>query len=679
MSDGGLASHNAASARDRDLYLKYGPPREVYDDERRAESDESLRKFLENYFPDAFYLGWSADHLQVIEIMQRVASTSGLFALAMPRGSGKTTIAVRAALWALLTRRRQYVEVLASTEKAARKIIKTMRTTLTNNQQLCLDYPSELYGIPQLKGDNRKAGGQLCRGEKTNVVLGVDEIVFPTHEFSPIGGSVVYAAGLTGSVRGPNHTRIDGSVLRPDFVILDDPQTRSSATHPAQTENRAEIVDGDVLGLAGPGKTISAVMPCTVIAKGDLADRYLNNPRWEAVRAKMLYSFPTDMKWWDQYFEERAEEKRVHGTHDGANARYQAEQAIADAGAVAGWLERKKPDEISAIQSAMHLWYQAPEAFAAEYQNEPLEETLSADAPTFAGLETKLTGLASGVVPVWATRLTCAIDVQKRLLFWVVVAWSDDFTGSIIDYGTFPEQGRNYFTYSEAGVTLQSKSGSSQLEAAVRWGLDLLTQDLFGRAWKREGGGEAHIDKALVDANYGDSTDAVYEFCRRTPYSGVILPSHGRGIKAGDKPMNQYNKHPGETHGFHWYSTPGDGRRAIKHVIADVNFWKTFLAARAKALIGERGSMSVYGKSQERHRMLLDHLQAESPVQTFGRGRELWEWKARPGADNHWLDCLVLAGIAASMSGCALDNLMPAAPDKPKRVSFSQMQKARRG
>jgi phage terminase large subunit GpA-like protein len=269
--------------------------------------------------------------------------------------------------------------------------------------------------------------------------------------------------------------------------------------------------------------------------------------------------------------------------------------------------------------------------------------------------------------------------VQKRLLFWVVVAWADDFTGSIVDYGAFPEQGRNYFTYTEAGHTLQSKSGSSQLEAAVRWGLDALTTNLFSRAWQREGGGETRIDRAFVDANYGESTDAVYEFCRRTPYSGIILPSHGRGIKAGDKPMDQYQKRPGETHGFHWYVTPGDGKRAIKHLIADANFWKTFLAARAKALIGERGSLSVFGTKEERHRMLLDHLKAESPVQTFGRGREVWEWKDRPGVDNHWLDCLVLAGIAASMAGCALDNLPLAAPDQKKRVKFSDMQKARRG
>src|SRR5687768_17719279 len=38
-----------------------------------------------------------------------------------------------------------------------------------------------------------------------------------------------------------------------------------------------------------------------------------------------------------------------------------------------------------------------------------------------------------------------------------------------------------------------------------------------------------------------------------------------------------------------------------------------------------------------------------------GRGREVEEWKVRrPGADNHWLDCLVGCAVGASMQGAIL-------------------------
>lgn len=364
-------SHGEASKSRREIYA---PERsEPLDDERREAADKSLLAFLEGYFKPAFPLEWSQDHRDVIEILQRVITDGGLFALAMPRGSGKTTITARAALWALMTKRRQFVEIVAGTETAAKKIIKAIKSELSWNALLRQDYPAEMHGLHQLRGDNRKSGGQICNGEKTGVVLGINEIVFPSHKYSPVGGAMVFATGLTGNVRGPNHTKMDGTVIRPDFVMLDDPQTRESATSPMQTEERIEIVEGDVLGLAGPGQSIAAVMPCTVIARDDLADRFLKHPQWQSKRCQLLPKFPDNMPLWDEYFEVRAEGLRVEKSHYPGNVWYAQHQAELEKGAVASWPARKEPTELSAIQSAMHLWYRSPSAFAAEYNNEPLD------------------------------------------------------------------------------------------------------------------------------------------------------------------------------------------------------------------------------------------------------------------------------------------------------------------
>jgi hypothetical protein len=649
LSDGGLATHRRTSEMVRDIRA----PREVYDDERRAEADASLRSFLESYFPSAFPLEWSPDHLDVIDTLQHVASNGGLYALAMPRGSGKTSIAIRAALWALLTKRRRSVEVIASTEMAAKKLIKTLRQELSFNDQLRLDYPAELHGIWQLRGDNRRAGGQICEKQKTGVVLGVSEIVFATHQYGGIGGSTVYAAGLTGNVRGPNHTTMTGEVLRPDFVILDDPQTRESATSAAQTEERCQIVEADVLGLAGPGKSIAAVMPCTVIARDDLADRFLQNPQWHAKRAKLLPVFPKNMALWDRYYEARSEGLRVDRTPFVGDQFYQQHRAELEDGAVVGWPARKEPGEITALQSAMHLWYRSPTAFAAEYNNEPLDPRKTKDAPTFAGILAKLSRSPRRVAPLWATKVTVGIDVQQRALFWLMVAWADDFTGTIIDYGAWPQQSRTYFTLGDLNPTLQQASGSSQIEGAVRWGLDTLTAELLGRSVIRErDAGEVPVGRCVIDANWGQSTDTVYEFCRRAEHRAIVVPSHGKGIKAGDKPMGEWPKKPGESHGWNWILTDGQNQRKLRHIIHDVNHWKTTLAGRVTAAIGERGSLSLFGDKPEEHRLLADHLAAESCEETFGRSRQVWEWRARPGADNHWLDCLVMAAVGASMLGC---------------------------
>ena len=46
---------------------------------------------------------------------------------------------------------------------------------------------------------------------------------------------------------------------------------------------------------------------------------------------------------------------------------------------------------------------------------------------------------------------------------------------------------------------------------------------------------------------------------------------------------------------------------------------------------------------------------AEYRVKTEGRGRKVDEWKMRPEAsDNHWLDGIVGAAVAASMLGASI-------------------------
>jgi len=61
---------------------------------------------------------------------------------------------------------------------------------------------------------------------------------------------------------------------------------------------------------------------------------------------------------------------------------------------------------------------------------------------------------ARGEVPLAASHLTMFVDVQGKLLFHTVVAWEDDFTGYVIDYGAYPEQRRALFTLRDVQKTL---------------------------------------------------------------------------------------------------------------------------------------------------------------------------------------------------------------------------------
>jgi hypothetical protein len=115
----------------------------------------------------------------------------------------------------------------------------------------------------------------------------------------PTSGVVIATSGLTGEgIRGVAQDAHTGEMVRPDFVLLDDPQTPESARSSTQNHNREQLVSADVLGMAGPGKAIAAVMPCTVIEPGDMVDRILDrakHPLWRGERTGILKSMPKDL------------------------------------------------------------------------------------------------------------------------------------------------------------------------------------------------------------------------------------------------------------------------------------------------------------------------------------------------------------------------------------------------
>ena len=185
-----------------------------------------------------------------------------------------------------------------------------------------------------------------------------------------------------------------------------------------------------------------------------MADNILSrdkHPEWNGERTKMVYSFPSDEKLWAKYAEVRAESLRQGNGGDDATEFYRANRAAMDEGSVIAWPERFNHDELSAIQHAMNLKLQDEAAFFAEYQNEPLpEDEADSDELTADQIAAKINGLRRADVPVGCNHLTMFVDVQATLLFYVVVAWEDDFTGYVIDYGTHPDQKRAYFTLRDA-------------------------------------------------------------------------------------------------------------------------------------------------------------------------------------------------------------------------------------
>ena len=662
----------AQSLAGRDI----APIPEVVNPERKTACERNFQLFCETYFPDTYALAWSADHIKAIERIETAVLRGGLFALAMPRGSGKSTLTETAALWAMLYGHREFVTLIGATESAALEMLDSIKTELEVNERLAEDFPEVCYPIAQLDGIANRCAGQICNGERTRITWTSNEIVLPTIAESKASGIIVRVAGITGRIRGMKYKRSDGRSVRPSLVIIDDPQTSESAGSLEQTKKRVRVLAGDILGLAGPGQKISGIMPCTIIRPGDMADIILNrntHPDWNGEKTRMVDKFPINMKLWEEYAEIRADALREEGNFQRATDFYLANREAMDAGAVVSWEARYNHDEVSALQHAMNLKLQDEAAFQAEYQNDPLpEDTFDESLLSVDEICGKINGIVRGKVPLYCDKLTMFIDVQKALLFYTVIAWADDFTGAVIDYGAWPDQHRRQFSLADANPTIHSKFPKAGFEGGLYSALTKLTDDYLGREWEREDGALLKIEKALVDANWGQSTDIVYQFCRQSVHAGIIMPSHGRYVGASSKPMTEYRRQPGDKLGFNWMIPNVAGKRAIRHVIYDTNYWKSFIHARLGISLGDNGCLSLYGRIPGNHQLLAEHLTAEYRVRTEGRGRTVDEWKLKPqNSDNHWLDCVAGCAVCASILGAALPETLTKARVPKARIKLS--------
>jgi hypothetical protein len=628
---------------------------------RRAACRASFLAFCEQYFPARFTLPWAAFHHEAAARLQRCATEGGRLALALPRGSGKTTLAQCAVLWAVLYGLRRYVVLVHASDDLAIPSLKGLKAELEGNDLLFEDFPEVCWPIRQLERSASRARMQTVGGASTRMEWSAGGVVLPTVEGSLASGAVFDTVGITGSVRGLVHSGPEGEMMRPDLVLVDDVQTRESSKSPTQTTDRELVVTGDLMGLAGPGKALACAMLCTVIYPGDLSDRFLDatrHPEWNGLRVKMLEAMPAATPLWNDYQEARRQALRAGQDAEAAgNAFYRVRRAEMDEGAKVSWPDRKRPGELSAVQSAMNLYLTDPRTFRAEYQNDPEPPDVPGDylELTADQVSARLNRLPRGTAPRETTRVTAAIDVQKGGLYWLACAWAEDFSGAVLDYGTFPAQTRPYYLASDLRPSFDDLFPALPLEARIYAALAALVGRLAAHDFRGEAGEGLKVERIFIDSQWGESRDAIYKFVREGGHKGLVLPSHGRGIPAAQLAMDEWHFDPraGQRVGMGWKIFPADAKRG-RHVVIDTNQWKSFLDERLRVPPGGKSGLWLFGDRPAEHELLADHLTAEYRVKTFGRGREVDSWIRRPDrTENHWWDALVLAAAAASERGLA--------------------------
>lgn len=646
------------AARNRERHesvREIGPPPPVANPDRRADCRTDLLRYLLTYHASAFPIPFCDDHIILISEVQRVILDGGCVVAAMPRGSGKTTICQRAELWAALYGHRRYPMLIAADDHKFKRLLAGIRTILENNTLLHEDFPEVCYPICSLERIANRANFQLVRGQPTYMVWGSELLIFPTTEETLAAGNagvVIGGGGLTGAaVRGGVATLPSGEQIRPDCVLVDDPQTRKSAKSPAGVQEREDIISGDVLGMAGPGQTMAAMVMCTCIYRDDLAARLLDSersPDWKSLKVQTIKTWPKMAKW-EKYDGIRRQELLGELEEGAANEFYAANREEMDEGAQVYWEGRVDPGHLSALQTAMDDYYRNPRAFMAERQNTP-EEELEGDLQPLSplALVRRTHPYKRGILPPDATTITAHIDVQQSLLYWAVCAWTQTSRGYVIDYGTFPEQPRRYFVLRDVTRTLAAASPGNDESGAIRAGIASLCGTLAAKTFIRADGAETHIDRGIVDARWRPEDVEAAIVASKT---SVWMPAYGTGIGAKDSPMTQWFRRLAGVRGNHWLITKPE-RRVLRSVFVDTNYWKTQLYQSLSVPPEHSSALTLYQEKHSHHQLMADHLAAERAVRVEAKGRIIDEWQLPPHKpDNHFWDNVVGCMAAASVLG----------------------------
>ncbi|MEM7810543.1 MAG: terminase gpA endonuclease subunit [Planctomycetota bacterium] len=686
----GRRRNDSAAARSREnssAVSDVGEIPKVRNKRRRQACEHDLHKFLTTYFPNSTGMRpLSDDHRKVIATIEACVLQQGRFVNAVYRGFAKTTILLNAIIWAALYGHRRFLCVFGLDQEFAANAIESIRMELETNELLAADFPEVCHPIRALEGKAQRCASQTAGGKPTHIEWAGDKLVLPTVENSVASGAVIKAFSLQGRSRGPQHRTSDGTVLRPDFIAIDDPQENDLASNPDRVRRLLYRIKTSIAKSCDHSRQLSMVVNATVIAPRDLIEQLIDTPGWQWLRIPMVKSWADEHEklWLGEY------QKRRH-TFDPEKPGDQARAAAAatkyykrnrrrmNAGADVSWAECYDRDsELSAIQHAYNLLIDDGEAaFNAEYQQNPSSDDEGrGDVVTMlppAAIDKKRNGLERGVVPLWATKVVAYIDVQKNMLWYVVLAADDDFRTAVIDYGPFPRQPLGYVTKKDLPVTLAEYYGPG-LDQEALWdrSLDELSRELVDRPWPREAGdGDIRCSRPLVDANYGDSTARVFEVARRRR-SRNITPAHGRGITAANAPMRQWPFKPGEKLGPFWCVKNQGARRGVRAVIIDTNTAKTFTHRRIATPVGNGASLELFGdpdRDRRLHEMFADHMHAEAPVEHTAKGRTVVEWELKPNRpDNDLFDCTVGAMVAASMEGSSLPGSRPRAAKKKKKA-----------
>lgn len=573
---------------------------------------------------------------------QNAILTGGKIGAECGRGTGKTTwLSDIAPVWATLYGHRRYVTVIAATVSQAKKNLKNLKRHLLSSRMLLADFPAEVMALRELGGISQRAASQTYRGEPTEVEWGSSQIRFPVlrdENGKLLGdgcGAIIAAVGIGGAVRGAN----EGG-QRPDYLILDDPQTKKIAESPSLVRKTIEYIESDALMLAGHDRVLSAFITITPQRFGDVAYELASDrhPEWEFRVIPFIRRFPAQ---WDKlvqefcavFYEDLARHDHAHTASRDWYLEHRSEFAetkVVDA------LQFDPAMEVDAVHHLLNIRAGIGErAFNAEMLMQV------ADINTQISINTDIvTGATNGfprlTMPPGVSRgLVAFSDINTQAgkgMSWVVVAFGKKRTAAVVAYGRYPESGPLVPPNSSEKVKARCITEGIMNVAEMIASLNI--RDTKGeRRYPSVLGFDRGFEAAIVQR-------AIMNVQMKIPLPFKLISTKG----VGDNFRPRKDEVVLECD--HMWGT----RTALGEFISVVSpYWREQMQQGFLETPLMPGSLSLYGRDPVAHAAFANEICAERLMRRYfdKQSRVRWDW-AKVAEDNHWGDSLTQAFALAS-------------------------------
>lgn len=424
-----------------------------------------------------------------VAALQDKILNGGLKHVRWPRGKGKTTWVKIAMIWAAIYGHKKFMVVIEKTKGQAQIVVDECWRRIMHTPFIAADFPEFSIPMSNVELSPQKMRSQLYRDKPTYMrqeISGFNFYRLPTLEGFPNTGAIMVYRGADQAIRGLN---IDSR--RPDFVFIDDPQDEEDARNAASVRRIEKNITGAVLGVAGAGETVSAIMASTPIEPNDVSETFASqelHPEWETETCRLVESFgPKELM--GEYL------KRCAQNQAAAHEWYVANRASIEEGVSMmddGDFDARK--EVSAYEHALNLLFtRKHESFFTEYQMaaSKLQSVYKITANTVAG---NVNSYPQGEVPKECGQgILAFIDVNSTVgLRWEIAAFGASRRVAVLSYGRYPS----------TGSLIPEGTQPGAISAFLRPALRTLCEKIAALKFVLPSGETASVDGVCLDGGW---------------------------------------------------------------------------------------------------------------------------------------------------------------------------------